>query len=300
MAKVNSRATFHGWPQLNRRSVYAFIDRHLLIWDVSMACLALLYLGAGFLEDNPVGAMNADTLAPVEYLITFIFLAEFLLRLYVAPSRRAYLRAHWIDLLALLPSIRWLRFLRVGRFFRVLEVARVLRLGVLVRVLTELDRVIQEMRTIAGRNRVHVFLSIAIGLVAVGGTAVWALEHTVNPSFRSFTDAIWWAFATMTTVGYGNGPITLPGRVIAAFVMVVGIGCFGIITASVTAYFVQRTPSNQQSTPDELMEVLEDLRARLVRIERDMHGDDALATSDRSAQAALHDEYSESANGSRL
>jgi len=268
---------------MNRRSIHAFIDRHLVLWDVCMACLALLYLGIGFVQDNPVGPLNADTLLPAEYLISFIFLAEFVLRLYVAPSRRAYLRAHWIDLLALLPMIRWLRFLQFGRFIRVVELARVLRLGVLVRVLLEFDRVIQEMRNIATRNRVHVFLSIAVGLVAMGGTLVWALEHTVNPSFRSFTDAIWWAFATMTTVGYGNGPITLPGRVIAAIVMVVGIGCFGIITATVTAYFMQRMPSNQQTTPDDLMRVLEDLSVRLDRIEQDMRGS---ARSPRPSAAA--------------
>jgi voltage-gated potassium channel len=265
-----------------------------------MACLALFYLGIGFLQENLVGAMSADTLAPAEYLISFIFLAEFLLRFYAAPSRRAYLRAHWIDLLALLPMIRWLRFLRLGRFFRIVELARVLRLGLLVRVLVQLDRVTREMRDIATRNRVHMFLSIAIGLVAVGGTLVWALEHTINPAFRSFTDAIWWAFATMTTVGYGNGPMTLPGRVIAAIVMVVGIGCFGVITATVTAYFVQQAPNNQQTTHDELMGVLEDLRARLARIEQDMHGDEALNTADRPALSALHDEYPESWNGQQM
>lgn len=286
MAKLHSSAALRGGPHLDRRGVNAFIDRHLLVWDVGMACLALLYLGIGFIEDNPASTMSMASLMLAEYVITAIFLAEFLLRLYVAPSRGVYVRKHWIDLLALLPAVRWMRFLRLARFARVLELARLLRLGILVRVLVELDRVIREMRHIAVRNGVHVFLLIAIGLVAAGGTLVWALEHAINPSLRSFPDAIWWAFATVTTIGYGNGPTTLAGRAIAAVVMVVGISCFGVISATITTYFVQQVPPAAapapQTVPDELKEVLEDIRARLARLEQDNHADKFQPEGDHS------------------
>ncbi len=228
---------------------------------------------------------------PAELAITFIFFAEFSLRFYVAASRRAYLKAHWIDLLALVPTIRWLRFLRVGRFVRVIQLARVLRLGVLVRFLVELDRVVRGVRRIAMRNSVHVFLIVAASLAVIGGTLVWELERGSNPSFHNFGDAIWWAFATMTTVGYGNGPATLAGRVIAAIVMVVGIGCFGVVTATVTAYFVQHPghPDRKQPSPDELMAVLEDIRTRLARLEQASAGG-AGVEEDLAALAPRRDE----------
>jgi voltage-gated potassium channel len=160
--------------------------------------------------------------------------------------------------------------LRLGRFVRVIQLARVLRLGVLVRFLVELDRVVRDVRRIAMRNSVHVFLIVAASLAVIGGTLVWELERGSNPSFHNFGDAIWWAFATMTTVGYGNGPVTLAGRVIAAIVMIVGIGCFGVVTATVTAYFVQHPGHSDGNRPssDELIAVLEDIRARLARLEQ--------------------------------
>src|SRR5207248_1733693 len=127
MVEMHHRAIFRSRLRLDRQRVDAFITRHLLAWDLSMAVLALLFLGLGFFEDHPAGALNEPTLTPVEYAITLIFAAEFALRFYVAASRRAYLKAHWIDLLALVPTIRWLRFLRLGRFVRVIQLARLLR-----------------------------------------------------------------------------------------------------------------------------------------------------------------------------
>src|SRR5258708_24922105 len=165
-----------------------------------MAVLALLFLGIGFLEDHPAGALNQGTLVPAEDAITLVFLAEFSLRCYVAASRRAYLKAHWIDLLALVPTIRWLRFLRLGRFVRVIQLARVLRLGVLVRFLVELDRVVRGVRRTAMRNGVHVFLIVAASFAVIGGTLVWGVERRSNPSVHNLGDAIWCAFATLPTM----------------------------------------------------------------------------------------------------
>lgn len=295
MARMRVAVLSRASVGISRRSVNALIERHLLLWDVCMACLALLFLAVGFLQDDPADAANASILALAEYILTVVFFVEFVLRLYVAPSRRAYLRAHWIDLLALLPAIRWLRFLRITRFARILEFARLLRLGVLVRVLVELDRVIREMRNIVARNGVHVFFLIATSLVMAGGTLVWTLEHDTNPSFRNFGDAIWWAFATVTTIGYGDGPTTLAGRIVAAVIMILGVSCFGVISGTTVAYFMQRAPndpSKQQDMPDELMRVLEDIRSRLDRIEQDIHTGEAPTVADRSVLARALDGHS--------
>lgn len=232
-----------------------------------MATLALVYIGIGFMQDHPGGPMTESTLAAADLTITLAFLAEFSLRFYAAPSRRRYLRGHWIDLLALLPAIRWLRFLRLTRLVYIAELARLLRLGVLVRFLVQLNRVGNQIRAMAVRNGVHVFLTLAAGLVVIGGTLVWELEHTINPAFHSYADAIWWAFATMTTVGFGNGPVTPAGRVVAAFVMITGIACFGVITATVTALFLHEPSPDQAATPEALMAALEDIRARLTQLE---------------------------------
>lgn len=66
-------------------------------------------------------------------------------------------------------------------------------------------------------------------------------EVDVNPKINSILDALWWGFVTSTTVGYGDiYPITNAGRFIAIFVMLIGIGIFGFITASVASILVEK------------------------------------------------------------
>jgi voltage-gated potassium channel len=269
------------WPALQarlstqRERIQVFIARHQLAWDVTMAGLALLFIAIGFFQDHPTGALTQAALDSAEVAITLIFLAEFALRFTVAPSRPVYLKAHWVDLLALLPAIRWLRLLRLGRLLYLLRLARLLRLGVLIRLLAGVNRIVDGIRPLAVRNGVHVFLSMAAGLAVVGGSLVWELEHTINPAFARYEDAIWWAFATMTTVGYGNGPMTVAGRVVAGVVMIAGIACFGVITATVTAFFLSPRTESTESTErvqvrtEDLIAMLEDIRARLARIEQE-------------------------------
>lgn len=248
-----------------RQAINRFVARHELAWDLSMAALALLYITAGLFEDHPHGFLTAATVTPFETAITVVFASEFALRFYAAESRRTYLKRHWVDLLALLPAVRFLRFLRLGRLLYVLQAARVLRLGVLVRFLVESDRIGNQIRWVAARQGVHVLLISALGLVVVGGSLVWELEHTTNASFQNWGDAVWWAFATMTTVGYGNGPQTVLGRGIAALIMVIGIACFGLITATVTAYFLRG--DKQEVSNQDLMSALSELQRRFTRLE---------------------------------
>jgi voltage-gated potassium channel len=97
------------------------------------------------------------------------------------------------------------------------------------------------------------------------------VDHKHYPSVGS---GLWWAVQTVTTVGYGdNTPATVPGRLVGAFVMLVGIGFLTVITASITSTFVSRTgPEGASSdaevaTAHQLREIESRLDARLERIE---------------------------------
>ena len=80
---------------------------------------------------------------------------------------------------------------------------------------------------------------------------------------------LWWAVQTVTTVGYGDRvPETAAGQLLAALVMLLGIGFVTVITASITGAFVART-RKEQATGDSAhsAEQLQDIIARLERIE---------------------------------
>jgi voltage-gated potassium channel len=264
------RAWLRAWLHVWRRRFTAFVARHELAWDLGLGGLALVFLAVGFLEDHPLAGLDTRMLALLDGSITGIFMAEFALRCYAADSRRGYIAHHWIDLLALLPAIRALRILRLGRLVYLLQAARVFRMGVLARFLAQVDRASKDLSWVAKRNGVHLFFLAATGIVVLGGLLVWDLEAPSNPAFHHLGDALWWAFATMSTVGYGPGPMTVPGRVVAAVIMVVGIACFGVLTATVSAYFTRRTQHADVADVSlhDIMARLEEMAARLERIER--------------------------------
>lgn len=70
----------------------------------------------------------------------------------------------------------------------------------------------------------------------------------LEPNINHFVDGIWWSIVTTTTVGYGDiSPTTIIGRVVAIFLMIVGIGLVGMITGSITTFFIRENKKQNQT-----------------------------------------------------
>lgn len=131
-----------------------------------------------------------------------------------------------IDLLAILPfylalivPMADLRFLRVFRLLRLLKLVRYSpALATLWQVL------VNERRALAAA------LLIMVILLIISSTAIYHVEHDVQPEhFGSIPAAMWWAVATLTTVGYGDVvPVTSLGRAIGGLVMIFGLAMFAL------------------------------------------------------------------------
>lgn len=79
------------------------------------------------------------------------------------------------------------------------------------------------------------------GFIALAGAGgFYAFEVGNNPNVDSYGDALWWTLVTLTTIGYGDiFPVTVGGRIIATFLMFVGIGTLGVFTGAFAADFVR-------------------------------------------------------------
>ncbi|SDJ03662.1 MULTISPECIES: cyclic nucleotide-gated ion channel [Bradyrhizobium] len=86
-------------------------------------------------------------------------------------------------------------------------------------------------------------LVIFLMVLFLASVAVYFFEREVQPgTFGSVPAALWWAVATLTTTGYGDVvPITLPGRLVAALVMICGLGVFGLWTGILATGFAAET-----------------------------------------------------------
>jgi len=115
-----------------------------------------------------------------------------------------------------------------------------------------------------------IFIVLALldaACVLFGAGGLWLLEHGTNPKLHTMLDPLWWAVATVTTVGYGDvQPITLGGKILGIAMMVLGTAFFW----SFTAFFAGALVSAEIA--DVEVEVKE-LEKDVVGIEREMRSD---------------------------
>jgi voltage-gated potassium channel len=175
----------------------------------------------------------------IDNCICVIFLFEFCLRFYQAPSKLAYMKWGWIDLLSSIPTYD---FLRPGRTLRLIRLLRVIRA---FRSVKHLVDHVYRSRTQGAFTTISI---IAVLMVIFSAVAILQVEHDPNSNIKTAEDAIWWAYVTVTTVGYGDKyPVTTEGRIIAAALMTVGVGLFGTFTAYIASWFVAEKQEQEEA-----------------------------------------------------
>ncbi len=83
-------------------------------------------------------------------------------------------------------------------------------------------------------------------IAAIQITIIERVSPTGN--IKNFSDGLWWAFTTITTVGYGDRyPTTTEGRILAVCLMVLGISLLGVVSATIAAWFVRLMQNDDRS-----------------------------------------------------
>jgi Ion transport protein. len=199
---------------------------NLLIITLSIYVLGALLVDTFFKLPKEI----SHILKIVDDIICFIFLYDFAYRFYHAENKLKFMRWGWIDLVSSIPTLEALRPARAIRLIRLLRVLRAFRST------RHLVRHIFERRT---QGAFTAAIIIAFLMIIFSSIAILQVEHAPNSNIKDAEDALWWAFVTITSVGYGDKyPVTTEGRVIAAFLMTVGVGLFGTFTGFIASWFV--------------------------------------------------------------
>jgi len=223
-----------------------------------MLVLALLVIPAIVVEEASADWLRAMATA-LNVVIWVGFAVEFLFVLAVSSHRMRTLRTHWLDAVIVVVS--------VPVWPAVLQGARVLRLLRLVRLLAFGARAVTAARRLFSPAGLRYVAPLVAFLVVIAGAAI----SSVDPDdVHDIEDGIWWALATVTTVGYGDVvPHSTAGRAVAVVVMLFGIAFFSFLTAAISATFVKQDerPDELRHRLAELAGVLDAVAARLERIE---------------------------------
>ncbi len=211
-------------------------------FDVILLLLILASVLAVMLESVETFAVRFGTeIRVLDWIFTILFLAEYMVRLWVARHRIRYVVSFFgiVDLLSILPSfigifVTGAHSLLVIRVLRLLRVFRVLKV---MRMLGEANQLLNALKSSAAK--ITVFMGAVLTIVVVMGAMMHLIEGEVN-GFSSIPRGMYWAIVTMTTVGYGDiAPKTVPGQAVAAVLMLLGYGILAVPTGIVSAEFVQ-------------------------------------------------------------
>ncbi len=207
-----------------------------------------------------IDEQNRQLLDHIDTGICLYFLYDFFLRLYQAPDKWEFMRWGWIDLLASIPALDWFR---LGQLVRVVRILR------MVRSFRSIRNFLHYVFRDKANGTLAVVLLSSILLMIFGAIAILYVERVPEANIKTPSDALWWAFVTITTVGYGDRyPVTTIGRLIAAVLMVAGVGLFGTFTGYIANFFVEDEQEEKENDVQILVSEVRLLRQKIEEMEK--------------------------------
>jgi voltage-gated potassium channel len=229
-----------------------------LIFIMVLSVLAIVVLGIETIFKLDQSTMQILSIA--DTAVCIIFFIDFLIQLFRAENKTKYFFTWgWLDLIS---SIPMLEFLRWGRAVRIIRIFRVIRGFKSAKLIT---KAILEKRSQS--TMLAIFL-VSFVLIAVTSISVLHFESAADGNIKTAEDAVWWAVASITTVGYGDKyPITTEGRILASILMTAGVGLFGTISGLVASTLLLPAKPNNEEEID-IRKELEEIKLSLRDIQK--------------------------------
>jgi len=208
------------------------------LFIVGLSIISLVNFAIAFL---PVDSQVKVIAEIIDLPISLVLFIDFTRRLLQSHPRRAYFIDHggWLDLLGSLPFSQ----VKIFRLFRVIRVLRLLR--------REGGReILRSVIRHRADNALRIILFLVLILLEFGSMSVLAAERSSpDANIKTGGEAVWWAFVSITTVGYGDYyPTSTWGKVFAVCILAAGVGLFGALSGFLANFFL--TPAREDVGTD--------------------------------------------------
>jgi len=234
------------------------MTQRLKIYNGLVIFLALTSIGLVILDLSGLIRLSAQPWSWIDHGILAAFTVDYGVRFWRAPHKWDFFRHNLFDLIAILPLTSLFSFFRLARLTRIFQLSRLFRFVRLVGFIGKLRRPLSVFLKTNGFIYL-VWASLAILILAA--TLYSFAEHV------SWDEALWWAIATASTVGYGDiAPHTSIGKWAATLLMLVGIGFIGALTSTITTYFAHRGETDRYQQLQQQLTTIEQQNAELKRL----------------------------------
>jgi voltage-gated potassium channel len=219
-------------------------------YNIFILVLTILSLLVMVVMLLPISDATYTLLSVYDNVICVIFLIDFALNMRGAAKKSDYfIRENgWLDLLGSIPSLGLITSL--SKFAGLLRLARLSRLARIMRLMKGENKKALVKDILENRSRYATFLTILLTLIVLTVASVLVLQfESVSPDGKILTggDALWYAIVTITTVGYGDFyPVTMGGRITAAFIMFMGVGIIGALASILASLLVGGAPAEEE------------------------------------------------------
>mgnify|MGYP000093482265 FL=1 len=211
---------------------------NLLVLVLSFYVLGILIVDA--LIDLPPEVHKL--IVYTDYIACSVFFLDFLIRFFRAESKLAYMKWGWIDLLASIPANG---VFRLGRIARVVQIIRV------IKAYRSISHIVENIFKNHMKGTFTFAVIVAFMLILFSSVLILEVETAPNSNIKTAEDALWWAYVTITTVGYGDlYPVTTEGRIVALVLMTAGVGLFGVFTGYLASWFVEPDKEKEDEKTD--------------------------------------------------
>lgn len=237
----------------NKQEVQSESNRNDYVYQIFMLLLSVyILLQLAITTFFTLSENVTEILGHVDTAVCIAFLLDFLYKVTFVKGRLKYLRWGWLDLISSIPMINSLRWARFARVFRLLRILRGIKSTKYLLEFTMKRR---------GEATFLSALFISLLLIVISSITILEVEQGVPGSnIKTGSDALWWAFVTITTVGYGDFyPVSSMGRIIAAVLMTAGVGLFGTFTAFVSSWFL----NSKSDSTSVILKDLEFIKSKL-------------------------------------
>ena len=207
----------------------------------------------------PIEPYTRSVIRIIEYGISVFLLADFFVRLIRTRQKRLYLIEYygWLDFIGSLPIFG----IRIARLARIVIVGRKIKRS----DLSKIGNVVVERRA---QSTLLIVFFLAIVIFELSGIAILRAEsQNQTANIKTASDALWWAYVTVATVGYGDRyPVTNNGRIVGIFLMTAGVGLFSVLTSFMADWFRRPRKPRSDKLPRSELTISPETRARVDEI----------------------------------